>query len=98
MTSNDSIQIDLGPLELIRVIHVDGLPLGIEINGADAAFAVPVAGLLGAAEGQVHLGADGGRVHVGDAGVEVAHGAEGQIHVAGVDGGGEPVGDVVGVL
>src|SRR5438270_121450 len=48
--------------------------------------AVAVAGLLDSAEREVRLRADGRRVHVEDAGVHVAHGDEGIVDVAGVDG------------
>src|SRR5579864_9687234 len=90
--------VNLRFLQLVRIIHVDGLPLGIKINGAQAAFAVAVARLLDAAKGQVHLGADGGRVDVGNARFQVAHGGEGLVDITSVDGGGEPVFDVVGDL
>src|SRR5208337_4511817 len=84
--------IDLGALELVGVIDVDGFPCGEEVEGAEA-FAVAVAGVLDAAEGQMHLGTDGGRVDVGDAGFEVAHGCEGAIDVARIEGSGEAVVD-----
>src|SRR5579863_3233740 len=65
--------VDLGLLQLVGIIHVDRLPLGIEIDRADAAFAMAVAGCFGAAEGTMHFGADGRGVDVGDARVEVAN-------------------------
>src|SRR5271170_1588826 len=90
--------VDLGLLQFVRVIDVDGLPLGVEVDRANAAFAVAVAGGFGAAEGQMHFGADGGRVDVGDAGVEVANGGEGLVHIFGVERGGQAVLDAVGDL
>ena len=55
-----------------------------------------VAGLFGAAEGQVNFRADGRSVHVGDAGVEIARGHEGFINIARIDGRGEPVLHAIG--
>src|SRR5438034_5724641 len=37
--------VDLGALELVGIIDVDGLPFGEEINGGDGGFAVAIAGL-----------------------------------------------------
>src|SRR5208282_1355102 len=88
--------VDLGALELVGIVDVDGFPLGEEVEGGDGGFAMAVAGLLGSAEGEVRFGADGGSVDVDDAGVEIAEGGEGGIDVAGVDGSGEAVGDIVG--
>ena len=88
--------VDLRPLQLVGVIDVDGFPGGVEVERAGAAFAMAVAGLLDAAEGQMDFGADGGRVDVGDAGFQVAHGAEGAVDVARVERGGEAVMDAVG--
>src|ERR1039457_3264358 len=59
--------IDLRPLQLVGIVHVHRLPLGVEIDGADSAFAVTVACGLHAAEGQVHLGANRRGVDIGDA-------------------------------
>src|SRR4029077_9616162 len=42
--------IDLGLLQFIGVVDVHRLPFGVEVNGADAAFAVTVAGGLGPTE------------------------------------------------
>src|SRR5258708_1235219 len=81
--------VDLGALELVGVVDVEGFPLGEEVDRGDGCFAVAVAGFLCAAEGQMGFGTDGGRVDVDDAGVEIADGLERTIHVMGVDGGGE---------
>src|SRR5262249_21745627 len=94
--------VNLSALQTVRIIDVEGFPLRVEVDGAQATFAVSVARGLGPAEGQVYLRADGGRVHVGDTGVEVTHGAERLVDVAGVNGRREPVrnavGDVDGLL
>src|SRR5262249_52011581 len=68
--------VNLSALQTVRIIDVEGFPLRVEVDGAQATFAVSVARGLGSAEGQVYLRADGGRVHVRDTGVEVTHGAE----------------------
>src|SRR2546429_6292964 len=47
--------VDLGALELVGIIDVDGLPFGEEINGGDGGFAVAIAGLLSAAKGQMRF-------------------------------------------
>ena len=78
-------RVDLGLLELPRVVDVDRLPLGEDVERGLARLAVAVAGLLRAAEREMHLGADRARVDVGDARVEVAHRAERRVHVAGED-------------
>src|ERR671931_2023240 len=77
--------VDLGLLELPGVVDVDRLPLGEDVQRGLARLAVAVPGVLRAAEGQVHLGADRARVDVRDPGHEVAHRAEGLVHVAGED-------------
>src|SRR6266404_1892678 len=83
--------VDLGALQLVRVVDVESLPLRVEVDGGDGCFAVAVAGFLGAAEGQMRFGADRGGVDVNDAGVQVADGLERAIHVVRVDRGGEAV-------
>src|SRR6267154_823620 len=88
--------VDLGALEFVGIVDVQGLPFGVEIDRGDCGFAVAVAGFLRAAEGQVGFGADGWRVGVDDAGEQVANGVKGAIHVARVDRGGEAVGHAVG--
>src|ERR1700678_2818247 len=60
--------VDLRLLQLVGIIHVDRLPLGVEINRADSAFAMAVAGGLRPAEWQVHFRAAGGGVGVGGGG------------------------------
>src|SRR5712692_1520082 len=87
--------VNLRALQPVGEVHVERLPLRVEINRRYPGLAVTVAGLLGAAKGQVGLGADGGRVDVNDARVEIAHGLEGPIDVAGVDGGRKAIGHAV---
>src|SRR3954453_10911781 len=87
--------VDLGLLEPARVVHVDRLPLGEDVERGLPRLAVAVARLLGAAEGQVHLGARRAGVDVRDAGLEVAHRPEGLVDVAREDRGGEAVLDPV---
>src|SRR5216683_2519543 len=93
--TSELIVIDLSALELVRIVDVDGLPFGEEIDGGNGGFAVTVAGLLGAAEGQVCFSADCRSVYIDNSGIEIASGLEGAIHVARVDGGGESVSHAV---
>src|SRR5260370_8132298 len=51
--TSELIVVDLGALELVGIVDVDGLPLGEKVDGGNGGFAVTVAGLLRAAEGQV---------------------------------------------
>src|SRR5437868_14925562 len=74
--------VDLRPLQAVRVIHVNRLPLRVEIDRAYAAFTMAVTGSLHATERQVHFGADGGCVDVSDTGFQVAHGAKRLVDVA----------------
>src|SRR5258708_36258231 len=83
--------VDLGALEFVGVVDVEGFPFGVEVDGGDGGFAVAVAGFLGAAEGQVGFGADGWRVNIDDTGEQVANGVKGAIHVARVDLGGRRI-------
>src|SRR5512132_3913678 len=76
-----TLGVDLGLLELARVVDVDRLPLGEEVERGLARLAVPVAGVLDAAERQVHLGANRTRVDVRDPRLEIAHRAEGAVHI-----------------
>src|SRR5262245_52543 len=76
-----SLAVDLRALELARVVDVDRLPLGEDVERRLAGLAVAVAGVLRAAEGQVNLGADGAGVDVRDPGLEIAHGAESTVDV-----------------
>src|SRR5262249_44087395 len=87
--------VDLGALELARVVDVDRLPLRKDVERSLAGLAVAVAGVLRAAEREVHLGADRAGVDVGDAGVEVAHGSERLVDVAREDRRGKSVPDAV---
>ena len=52
-----SVVVDLRALELAGVVDVDRLPLGEDVERGLARLAVAVAGVLRAAERQVHLGA-----------------------------------------
>src|SRR5690242_21595689 len=74
--------VDLRLLQAPRVVHVQGLPLGEDVERGLAGLAVAVAGLLRAAERQVDLGADRAGVDVCDPGVEIAHRAERPVDVA----------------
>src|SRR6266851_9476251 len=86
--TSELIVIDLSALELVRIVDVDGLPFGEEIDGGNGGFAVAVAGLLRAAEGQVCFRANRRGVDVDNPRVQIAGGLEGAIHVARVDGSG----------
>src|SRR5690242_11045499 len=72
--------VNLRPLQLVRIVDIERLPLGIEINGRNRRLAVTVAGLLCAAERQVRLRSDGRRIHIDDAGVDIAHRRERLVH------------------
>src|SRR5690349_11781938 len=87
-----SVVVDLGALQVAAEIHVDALPLGERVEHGVTGLTVAVAGATGAAERQVGIGAGGAVVHVHDPGVEVAHRAEGAVHIGGEDRGREPVG------
>src|SRR4029453_18787991 len=95
LTCRPLLVVDLRALERAGVVDVDGLPLREHVQGGLAGLAVTVAGLLDAAEREVHLGADRARVDVRDPGLEVAHRAERAVHVAREDRRGEPVPDAV---
>src|SRR5260370_40147210 len=85
------IVIDLCALELVGIVDVNRLPFREEIDGSNGGFAVAVAGLLRAPEGQVGLGADRRRVHVDNSGVEITGSLKGTIHVSRVDLGGRRI-------
>src|SRR6185503_11868291 len=74
--------VDLRALQLARVVHVDGLPLSIEVERCLPRLAMSVAGCLRAAERQVHLRTGRARVDVRDPRVQVAHRTERLVHVA----------------
>src|SRR5207253_8924151 len=74
--------IDLRALELARVVDVDRLPLGEDVERRLTCLTVSVPRVLRAAKRQVHLGADRAGVDVGDAGLEVAHRPERAVDVA----------------
>src|SRR5277367_353610 len=73
--------VDLRLLQGVGVIDVDGLPLGVEIDRADAAFAMSIAGGLGAAEWQVNFCADRGGIDIGDARLQIADRRESFVHI-----------------
>src|SRR4051812_28862427 len=87
--------VDLRALELARVIDVERLPLREDVERCLPRLALPVAGVLRAAERQMHLGARRAGVDVGDPGLKVAHRPEGAVHVAREDRGREPVTNLV---
>src|ERR671910_844409 len=87
--------VDLRPLELAGVVDVDGLPLREDIERRLAGLAVAVARVLRAAEGEVDLRAGRARIDVRDPGLQIAHRAEGLVHVAREDRGREAVADPV---
>src|SRR3990170_5253934 len=87
----DERRIDLGALQLARVIDVDALPLAEEIERRLADLAMPVAGRLDPAEREMRLRADGAVVHVPETRLEVADAAEGEVHVVREQGGREAV-------
>src|ERR1700739_3746565 len=90
------IVIDLRALQFVRIIDIDRLPLREEINGRHGRFAMPVPGLLGAAERQMSFRADGRSVDVNNPGIEILDGSEGPVYIAGVNGGGKSIGNAIG--
>src|ERR1017187_1957058 len=94
--------VDLRLLQLVRIVDVNRLPLGVEVDGANSAFAMTVPGRLGSTEGQVYLGADGRSVDVGNSGIQVANRRKRLVDVFGVERGRQavldPVGDFDGVF
>ena len=90
------VVVDLSALEFVGIVDVDGFPFGEEIDGGDGGFTMAIAGLLGAAKGEMSFCADGGCIDVDDAGVKIAKSGEGSVDVAGVHGSGQAVGDAVG--
>src|SRR6266852_580097 len=92
---SELIVIDLGALKLVGIVDVDGLPLGEKVDGSNGGFAVTVAGLLGAAEGQVCFSADCRSVYIDNSGIEIAGSLESAIHVSRVDGSGKSVSHAV---
>src|SRR3954447_11274561 len=83
--------VDLRLLEPAAEVDVDRLPLRVGIERRVACLAVPVPGLLPAAEREMGLGANGAGVDIHDPGLEVAHRAERGVHVLGEDRGRETV-------
>src|SRR6266853_4199814 len=60
-------------LVLLRVVDINSLDLGVEIDGDAAHLAQADAGALRAAEGQMRLAPDGGRVDVRHAGFDAIY-------------------------
>src|SRR5712692_5289718 len=89
-------RVNLGALQAVGIINVDGLPLREEINRGDGCFAVAVSGLLGSPKGQMGFSADRGGIDVYDAGVEIASGMKGLVDVARVDRSGKTIDDAIG--
>src|SRR5687767_14346977 len=52
------VRVDLGPLQPAGEVHVDGLPLGEDLDPGDARLPVAVPRVLDSAEGQVDFRAD----------------------------------------
>src|SRR6516225_8882296 len=90
--------VNLGTLQTVAVVDVKALPLPIKIERGHCGLAVAVPRLLDSSEGEVGFGSDGGSVDIDDASFEIAHGAEGLVHVTRVDGGGQTVDHAVGHL
>src|ERR1700678_4517785 len=78
-------RIDLGSLQAVGIVYVDCFPRGVKIERAGSAFAMPVAGLLHPAEGQMNLSPNGRRVDISDTGFQVTHCLQGQVYVAGIE-------------
>src|SRR5256885_13452497 len=87
--------VDLRALQLIGVVDVQRLPLGVEVDGGDGCLAMAIAGLLGAAKGQMRLGPNGRRIDINDAGEQIARRAEGAIHVARINRCGKAIGHAI---
>src|ERR1035437_6112069 len=64
--------VDLGALELARVVDVDRLPLGEDVQRGLPGFAVPVAGVLRAAEREVDLDRKSTRLNSSHANISYA--------------------------
>src|SRR6516225_8527296 len=90
------VVVDLGALQFVGVVNVDGFPFREKVEGRDRRFTVAIAGLLGATKREMRFCADGGGIDIDDAGVEITEGGEGGVDIAGVDGSREAVGDFVG--
>src|SRR6266849_955312 len=93
--TSELIVVDLGALELVGIVDVDGLPLGEKVDGSNGGFAVAVAGLLCAAEGQVCFRPDCRSVYIDNSGIEIAGSLDSAILVACVDGRGKSVSHTV---
>src|ERR1041384_4848516 len=87
--------VDLRPLELSAIVHVDRLPLREDIEHGPAPLTVAVPGPPDAAEGHVGFGADRRGVDIRDPRPDVADRLIGLVDVARVDRRGEAVRSVV---
>src|SRR3954468_10339599 len=94
----DLLYVDLRSLQLPAEVDVDRLPFREHIERGGAGLAVAVAGVLGAAEWQMHLSANRRRVDVEDPGVEIAHRRKCAVDILCVDRRGESVLDAVADL
>src|SRR5690242_13623134 len=56
--------IDLGALQVAAVVGVEGLPFAVDVKRSQTAFAMSVAGVARASEGQMDFCPDGGSVDV----------------------------------
>src|SRR5690242_10892488 len=90
-----NLRVYLRALEAAAVVNVDRLPLGEELERAQARLAVAVASAARAAERKLNLGADGTRVDVDDAGRQIAHRRLRRVDIVGKDAAGESVARVV---
>src|SRR3954470_15303236 len=81
-TSRAEFRVDLRPLEMAGVVHVDRFRLGVEVVNLPSAFAVSIAGLFDTPEGKMGFRADRRRVDVRDARIEIGHCPKGRVDVA----------------
>src|SRR3954462_13333955 len=73
--------IDLGPLQAVGIVHVDRLPLRIEVDRSDSSLAMSITSGFGTAKRKMHFRANRRSVDVGDAGVQVAHSLECLVYI-----------------
>src|SRR3989304_8382336 len=89
------VHVNLGFLQFPRKVNVEHFPFRKDVQSRLAGFPVPVAGLLGAAKGEMHFRADGGSVDVEKAGIDVPHCDESPVDVLRIDGSRKAIGGVV---
>src|SRR6516225_12094485 len=77
--------IDMRLLQLVGIVHVHRLPLGIELDCADAALAMTIARGLHSAKWKVYFRADGRSIDVRNAGIQVAHSCECLVDILRID-------------